>query len=110
MVRLSTAANAISAATRDPRFAPVAESELPNLKYSVDILSAPEPATFADLDPAVYGVIVEDESGLFRGLLLPDIDGVNTAQQQVDIASRKAGIPPGTPLKFSRFRVDRFRE
>ena len=103
-------ANAISAATRDPRFAPVAESELPNLKYSVDILSAPEPATFADLDPAVYGVIVEDESGLFRGLLLPDIDGVNTAQQQVDIASRKAGIPPGTPLKFSRFRVDRFRE
>ncbi|HZE62919.1 MAG TPA: AmmeMemoRadiSam system protein A [Pyrinomonadaceae bacterium] len=103
-------ANAISAATRDPRFAPVAESELANLKYSVDILSAPEPAAFADLDPAVYGVIVEDESHLFRGLLLPDIAGVDTAQQQVDIATRKAGIPPGTPLKFSRFRVDRFRE
>ena len=103
-------ANAISAATRDPRFAPVAEGELQNLKYSVDILSAPEPTTFADLDPVVYGVIVEDESGLFRGLLLPDIAGVDTAQQQVDIAARKAGIPPGTPLKFSRFRVDRFRE
>jgi AmmeMemoRadiSam system protein A len=103
-------ANAISAATRDPRFAPVAASELPNLKYSVDILATPEPATFADLDPAVYGVIVEDESGLFRGLLLPDIAGVDTAQQQVDIAARKAGIAPGTPLKLSRFRVDRFRE
>jgi AmmeMemoRadiSam system protein A/AmmeMemoRadiSam system protein B len=103
-------ANAISAATRDPRFAPVTENELPNLKYSVDILAAPEPATFADLNPAVYGVIVEDESGLFRGLLLPDIDGVETAEQQVNIAARKAGISPGTPLKLSRFRVDRFRE
>ncbi|MDQ1638433.1 MAG: hypothetical protein QOF62_1772 [Pyrinomonadaceae bacterium] len=103
-------ANAISAATRDPRFAPVQESELPNLKYSVDILSAPEPATVADLDPAIYGVIVEDESGLLRGLLLPDIEGVDTAEQQVSIAARKAGIAPGTPLKLSRFRVDRFGE
>jgi len=103
-------ANAISAATRDPRFSPVQENELANLKYSVDILSAPEPATVADLDPAIYGVIVEDESGLLRGLLLPAIDGVDTAEQQVNIAARKAGIAPGTPLKLSRFRVDRFRE
>ncbi|HBB86362.1 MAG TPA: AMMECR1 domain-containing protein [Blastocatellia bacterium] len=103
-------ANAISAATRDPRFAPVAENELPNLKYSVDILSAPEPATVAELDPAVYGVIVEDESGLLRGLLLPDLAGVDTAEQQMNIAARKAGIAPGAPLKLSRFRVDRFRE
>jgi len=103
-------ANAISAATRDPRFAPVVENELPNLKYSVDILAAAEPATFANLDPAVYGVIVEDEAGMFRGLLLPDIEGVDTTEQQVNIAARKAGIPLGTPLKLSRFRVDRFRE
>jgi AmmeMemoRadiSam system protein A/AmmeMemoRadiSam system protein B len=103
-------ANAISAATRDPRFAPIEESELSNLRYSVDILSAPEPATFADLDPAIYGVIVEDESGSLRGLLLPDIPGVDTTEQQVNIAARKAGIAPGTPLKLSRFRVDRFRE
>jgi AmmeMemoRadiSam system protein A/AmmeMemoRadiSam system protein B len=103
-------ANAISAATRDPRFAPVAEHELPHLKYSVDILSAPEPATVADLDPVVYGVIVEDESGSLRGLLLPDLAGVDTVEQQVNIAARKAGIAPGTPLKLSRFRVDRFRE
>jgi AmmeMemoRadiSam system protein A/AmmeMemoRadiSam system protein B len=103
-------ANAISAATRDPRFTPVVESELPNLKYSVDILSAPEAATIADLDPAVYGVIVEAESGSLRGLLLPDISGVDSVEQQVNIAARKAGIPPGTPLKLWRFRVDRFRE
>jgi AmmeMemoRadiSam system protein A len=103
-------ANAISAATRDPRFVPVTEDELPNLNYSVDILAAPEPATFAELDPSVYGVIVEDESRKFRGLLLPDIPGVDTAEQQVNIAARKAGIPPGAPLKLSRFRVDRFRE
>lgn len=103
-------ANAISAATRDPRFEPVQENELPDLVYSVDILSPPEPATFTELDPAVYGVIVEDESRLHRGLLLPDIAGVTTAQQQVDIAARKAGIPAGTPLRLSRFRVDRFRE
>ena len=89
---------------------PLPTNELPNLKYSVDILTAPEPATVADLDPALYGVIVEDESGMLRGLLLPDIAGVDTAEQQVNIAARKAGITPETPLKLSRFRVDRFRE
>jgi AmmeMemoRadiSam system protein A/AmmeMemoRadiSam system protein B len=102
--------NAINAATRDPRFPPVAANELANLVYSVDILGALEPTTFEDLDPAKYGVIVEDESGFARGLLLPDIDGVDTAEKQVDIAARKAGIAPGTPLKLSRFLVDRFRE
>lgn len=102
--------NAINAATRDPRFDPVAVSELPDLLYSVDILAAPEPATFDDLDPKIYGVIVEDESGFSRGLLLPDIDGVDTVEKQVSIASRKAGIAPGTPLKVSRFRVNRYRE
>ena len=101
--------NAISAATRDPRFPPVSTDELPNLVYSVDLLAAPEPANFEDLDPAIYGVIVEDETGYARGLLLPDIPGVNTVAQQVEIAARKAGIAPGKPLKLSRFRVERFR-
>lgn len=103
-------ANAIKAASQDPRFAPVSESELPNLSYSVDVLSPPESARFEDLDPAVYGVIVEDDSGSSRGLLLPDIDGVDTVDQQVEIAARKAGIPRGTALKFFRFRVVRYRE
>ncbi|HEY0408104.1 MAG TPA: AmmeMemoRadiSam system protein A [Pyrinomonadaceae bacterium] len=102
--------NAISAATRDPRFSPVKASELPFLRYSVDVLHAPEPAEFEDLDPATYGVIVEDEAGTRRGLLLPDIGGVETARQQVDIAARKAGIAPGNTLRLSRFRVERFGE
>jgi MEMO1 family protein len=103
-------ANAINAATRDPRFDPVSTEELANLRYSVDVLGASEPTTLEDLDPKVYGVIVEDESERRRGLLLPDIPGVETASQQVDIAARKAGIPAGTSLKLARFRVDRFRE
>jgi AmmeMemoRadiSam system protein A/AmmeMemoRadiSam system protein B len=102
--------NAINAATRDPRFDPISASELVGLRYSVDILSAPEPATFEDLNPKTYGVIVEDESGKLRGLLLPDIRGVDTARQQVDIAARKAGIAPNKPLRLSRFRVERYRE
>ena len=103
-------ANAVSSATRDPRFPPVTPDELPHLRYSVDVLSTPEQAQFEELDPKIYGVIVEDESGVRRGLLLPDLPGVETASQQVEIATRKAGIKPGTPLKFSRFRVERFRE
>ncbi|HKC66211.1 MAG TPA: AmmeMemoRadiSam system protein A [Pyrinomonadaceae bacterium] len=102
--------NAINSATRDPRFPPVRPMELSHLRYSVDVLSAPEPAKFEELDPKVYGVIVEDESGRHRGLLLPDLQGVETAHQQVDIAARKAGIAPQTPLKLFRFRVERFRE
>jgi AmmeMemoRadiSam system protein A/AmmeMemoRadiSam system protein B len=103
-------ANAVSAATRDPRFPPVAESELSDLRYSVDVLHEPEPAEFADLDPKVYGVIVEDERGHRRGLLLPDIAGVETAGEQVRIAARKAGIGPHEPVRLQRFRVERFRE
>jgi AmmeMemoRadiSam system protein A/AmmeMemoRadiSam system protein B len=103
-------ANAVSSATRDPRFPPVRLEELSHLRYSVDVLSTPEPAQFEELDPKIYGVIVEDESGRRRGLLLPDLQGVQTADRQVEIATRKAGIKPGTPLKFSRFRVERFRD
>ena len=102
--------NAVSAATRDPRFPPVAASELPSLRYSVDILSEPEPAQIEDLDPKIYGVIVEDERGRRRGLLLPDIEGVETASQQMQIALRKAGISSGEPTRLYRFRVNRFRE
>jgi AmmeMemoRadiSam system protein A/AmmeMemoRadiSam system protein B len=103
-------ANAVSSATRDPRFLPVAKDELSHLRYSVDVLSTPEPAKFEELDPKVYGVIVEDQAGTRRGLLLPDLQGIETAGQQVEIAARKAGIAPDTPLKFYRFRVERFRE
>ena len=103
-------ANAISAAINDPRFSPVSEDELPNLRYSVDVLMPAEKTTLEELDPKVYGVIVEDESSARRGLLLPDIPGVESAEQQVEIAARKAGIPQSTPVRLWRFKVDRFRE
>lgn len=103
-------ANAISAAISDPRFEPVSEDELPNLRYSVDVLRPAEETVFEELDPAVFGVIVEEENSSRRGLLLPDIPGVESAVQQVEIAARKAGIPAGAPVKLWRFKVDRFRE
>ena len=102
--------NAINACTRDPRFPPVSRSELDGLVYSVDVLSTPEPALFEELDPLVYGVIVEDTKGIRRGLLLPDIEGVKTAQHQVEIATRKAGIPIDEATRLFRFCVQRFRE
>ena len=103
-------ANAISAATTDPRFEPVRPEELPDLRYSVDVLLPAEEASMSDLDPSVYGVIVTDESGTRRGLLLPDIPGIDNAEQQVDIAARKASIGPDEPVRLWRFKVERFRE
>lgn len=102
--------NAICAASRDPRFSPVTAPELPNLKYSVDVLSAPEACEQDELDPKIFGVIVEDESGNRRGLLLPNLPGIDTAAEQVEMAARKAGISPNTPVKLWRFRSERFRE
>jgi AmmeMemoRadiSam system protein A/AmmeMemoRadiSam system protein B len=102
--------NAISAATRDPRFAPVRIDELPGLKYSVDVLSQPEPVKPEDLNPEIYGVIVEDKTGVRRGLLLPNLKGIETAEQQVETASRKAGIRAGEEIKLWRFRAERYPE
>lgn len=102
--------NAISAATRDPRFLPVSTSELPHLRYSVDVLSPPEPTRFTDLNPKTYGLIVEDGRGR-RGLLLPDLEGVETPEQQLQITLRKAGISSGAgEVKLYRFRVRRYGE
>jgi AmmeMemoRadiSam system protein A len=99
--------NAISAAMRDPRFSPLTADELEDLVVSVDVLTEPEPvASMKDLDPKKYGVIVE--SGGRRGLLLPDLEGVDTVEEQVDIARRKAWIGPREPLKLSRFQVIRY--
>lgn len=103
-------ANAVKAATRDPRFRPVSGEELPSLRYSVDVLGSLEPARFEDLDPAAFGVVVTDQSGSRRGLLLPDIESIETPGQQVGVAARKAGIKPGEPLRLYRFRTRRFSE
>jgi AmmeMemoRadiSam system protein A len=100
--------NAISSATRDPRFPPVNSAELEHLDYSVDILTKPEPVESpAELDPRKYGVIVESKGR--RGLLLPDLEGVDTVEQQIDICRRKAGIFPDEPIKLYRFEVKRYK-
>jgi AmmeMemoRadiSam system protein A len=98
---------AVQAATKDPRFPPLTAEELDDLEISVDVLSAPESVDGIEhLDPSVYGVIVT--SGFRRGLLLPDLDGVDDVRTQVDIARRKAGIGPDEPASLERFRVERF--
>lgn len=100
------ARNAIQAATQDPRFPPLHADELGDLDLSVDVLHEPEPATIEQLDPKRYGVIVM--SGYKRGLLLPDLDGVDSADQQIAIARRKAGIGSNDKIRLMRFKVDRF--
>ena len=99
--------NAISAAVDDPRFSSVNVSELKDLSISVDVLSAPEEVKdISQLDPKKYGVIVS--SGYKKGLLLPDLEGVDTVEYQIDIAKRKAGIYPGEKVKLYRFEVKRY--
>ena len=103
-------ANAIKAATRDPRFDPLSGGELSALRYSVDVLGKLEPAEFEELDPSVFGVVVTNHSGTRRGLLLPAIESIGMPGQQVGVAARKAGIEVGEPLKLYRFRTYRFSE
>jgi len=98
--------NAVSAGTRDPRFDPVEEEELDRLVYSVDVLEKPEPVgSMEQLDVKKYGVIVK--SGARSGLLLPNLDGIETVQDQVRIALQKAGIRPGEKYSIERFEVTR---
>lgn len=98
--------NAISAGTGDPRFLPVEENELSELVYSVDVLGESEPIkTKEELDVKKYGVIVR--SGYRSGLLLPNLEGVDTVDYQVNIALQKAGIRSGEPYKLERFEVVR---
>ncbi|NSW91326.1 MAG: AmmeMemoRadiSam system protein A [Firmicutes bacterium] len=100
--------NAISAGTRDPRFTPINENELDYLVYSVDILKEPEPIdSIQDLDVYKYGVIVR--SGGRTGLLLPNIEGVDTPEEQVFIALQKAGIKPNEKYTMERFEVIRHK-
>lgn len=100
-------ANARQAAVADPRFAPVQLEELAQIKYSVDVLGEPEPVdSIKDLDPKTFGVVVE--AGARRGLLLPDLEGIDSAESQVAIARRKAGIRPDEPIQLYRFEVQRY--
>lgn len=101
--------NTLAAAQRDPRFMPVTPEELENISLSVDILSTPEPVSSLDmLDPHRFGVLVEKNGR--RGVLLPDLEGVDTVEQQLSIAARKAGILSLERSSISRFSVHRLKE
>ncbi|CCO07837.1 AmmeMemoRadiSam system protein A [Desulforamulus hydrothermalis] len=100
--------NAVSAGTQDPRFYPIRPDELDELTVSVDVLMPPEPVDgLHQLDVKKYGVIVR--AGNKSGLLLPDLEGVDTPEQQVAIARQKAGIAPDEEIRLERFAVIRYK-
>lgn len=99
--------NAIEAGERDSRFNPVEKEELCNIVYSVDVLMPAEKASREDLDPKKYGVIVRSTSR--SGLLLPDLSGVDTVDEQLEIALRKAGIGDHETYSIERFEVVRHK-
>ena len=102
--------NALAAAFNDPRFPPVEEKELKDLVFSVDVLSKPKPAPSTHhLDPKKYGLIIFAPDGR-RGLLLPDIPGVETPEQQLQICRQKAGIGPREEIELRTFTVERHSE
>jgi len=103
--------NAIASATQDPRFASVIKEDLDKLSYTVYILASPEPIkTLEELDPKKYGIIVETKDFPSRtGLLLPDLKGINTIDDQVFIACQKAGIDPQKEeLLIYRFKAEKY--
>jgi AmmeMemoRadiSam system protein A len=101
--------NAVSAATEDPRFCPLLETELEGLQYSVDVLSPPERVKdLSELDPKKYGIILI--KGARKGLLLPDLEGVDTVEDQLRITKMKAGIDSGDKdVQIFRFSVERYK-
>lgn len=97
--------NALAAALHDNRFSPVTAAELPNLVYEVTVLGDLEPIESpSELDPARYGVVVSALDGR-KGVLLPAIEGIETVDQQLEIARHKAGLEPGEPVSLQRFEV-----
>lgn len=100
--------NAVHAATEDPRFDRVREDELVDLDLSVDVLSLPIKSTKEELDPKIYGVIVS--KGHRRGLLLPDLEGVDTVDYQLQIACEKGGINLLEDFEIEKFKVLRYKE
>jgi AmmeMemoRadiSam system protein B/AmmeMemoRadiSam system protein A len=100
--------NAISSATRDPRFSPVTADELKYLEYNVDVLTAPEAIDdIGQLDPRKYEFYSRKDYR--KGLLLPDLEGVDTVEHQIDICRRKAGIMPHEKVQLYRFEVKRYK-
>jgi AmmeMemoRadiSam system protein A len=109
-IALEIVHNAIAAATRDPRFPPLRSRELAGLNVKVDVLSTPKPVDGPDqLDAKRYGIIVQASGGWYRrGLLLPDLEGVDTVEDQIRICRLKAGIGSDEPIELQRFEVERY--
>ena len=106
-IALEIIRNAVSAGTEDPRFEEVTKEELDSIVYSVDILHEPEKITSKDeLDVEKYGIIVS--AGYRRGLLLPNLEGIDTVDEQISIALKKANISPHEEYSMERFRVERY--
>lgn len=104
-VRREIARSAVAAAVSDPRFPPLQPGEVDNLEVTVYLLGDPEPIEGPEqLDPQRFGVIVEGRGR--TGLLLPAIEGITSADQQIGIARRKAGLSPDDPISLSRFTAE----
>ena len=100
--------NSIQAGMYDPRFSSVEKHELEQIQFSVDILDSPEPASIEDLDPMQYGIILSSANK--KALLLPNLDGVDTVEKQVQITKDKAGIRENEEFLIERFKVTRYEE
>ncbi|CCQ91107.1 AMMECR1 domain protein [Nitrospina gracilis 3/211] len=100
--------NAVKAATRDPRFDPVTQEEIGHLTFSIDVLSPLERVTnLSMLDPKQYGLVIRNDKK--QGVLLPDLDGVPTVEEQVRLCRIKGGFTDDDLEEYFRFRVQRFR-
>jgi AmmeMemoRadiSam system protein A len=100
--------NAISAGLNDPRFNEVEEKELLDIIFSVDVLTKPQLCLRGELNPKIYGVVVIYKGR--KGLLLPDLEGVNTVEEQLSIALEKAGIDSSEEYIIQKFKVIRHKE
>lgn len=99
--------NAVKAAMSDPRFDPVTVFELSDLTFSIDVIQPLEPVSdVSELDPSVYGLAVRSNGR--QGVLLPDLEGVETTEEQIRICRVKGGIPEDAPVEMVRFRVRRY--
>lgn len=101
--------NAVSSATRDSRFNSLKIDELDSIKLSVDVLSVPEKTTdLSNHNPKTHGLIISD-GNYRRGVLLPNLEGIDTAEEQINIVMRKAGIYANDAnLEYYTFTVERF--
>jgi len=108
---LEVIANAILAATGDPRFNPLEQTDLVSLSYEVYVLEKPEPVKSLDeLDPKIFGVIVFGTRSHRSALLLPGLEGIDTVEQQLTCVTQKAGIDPAKEkLAVQKFRAEKFR-